>query len=120
MLALRAAAWLGQEPLRASLVLAAAGIGFGAVMYAAVFRGLARRNGDRISSAGERVCVFGFQTARGYVMTAAMILLGIALRHSPLPKPYLAVAYAGIGLGLFLASLGYASRFARSRTARAG
>jgi len=33
--------------------------------------------------------------------------MGIFLRHSPIPKPYLSVIYSGIGLGLFLSGIWY-------------
>jgi hypothetical protein len=36
-----------------------------------------------------------------------MIALGLLLRHSAIPKPYLAILYIGMGLALLLSSLRY-------------
>jgi hypothetical protein len=36
-----------------------------------------------------------------------MIVLGIALKNLPIPRPYLAILYTMIGGALFLASLQY-------------
>ncbi len=37
-----------------------------------------------------------------------MIAMGIYLRHSsPIPKPYLAILYIGLGASLFVSSLQY-------------
>ena len=44
---------------------------------------------------------------KSYLLLGVMMALGIGLRHSPLPKPYLAVLYIGIGLALVLSSVRY-------------
>ena len=36
-----------------------------------------------------------------------MIAMGAILRHSPIPKGYLAILYTGIGLALVLSSVRY-------------
>jgi hypothetical protein len=42
-----------------------------------------------------------------------MISMGIALRHSALPKRYLSILYIGIGLALFLSGIRYLRFFVR-------
>jgi len=42
-----------------------------------------------------------------------MVSMGIALRHSSLPKQYLSILYNGIGLGLFLSGIRYFRFFFR-------
>ena len=71
------------------------------------FGRLALKNIRRVDGLGERPCIFAFQAWTSYPLVAFMICLGLFLRHSPLPKPLLAVLYIGIGGGLFLAGLRY-------------
>ncbi len=52
-------------------------------------------------------CVFAFQSWKSYLIVVIMIAMGIGLRHSPIPKPYLSVLYIGIGLALILSSFRY-------------
>lgn len=51
---------------------------------------------------------------RNWLLVSLMIALGVALRHSPLPRPVLAVLYAAIGTALFAGSLQYYHRLWRS------
>ena len=51
------------------------------------------------------------QVWRSYLIVIVMIAMGIDLRHSPLPKPYLAVLYGGIGMALVLSSVRYLRHF---------
>ncbi|UCF59927.1 MAG: hypothetical protein JSV37_09175 [Anaerolineaceae bacterium] len=107
MLCTLAYGWLIQVEVLNALLLAAAGILLGTVIYRFGFLGLAIKNINRIHLLPEKACLFAFQEWKSYPLIAVMIALGITLRHSPIPKPYLAVLYIGIGLGLFLASLQY-------------
>jgi hypothetical protein len=52
-------------------------------------------------------CLFAFMTWKSYILVAVMMAMGVTLRHSPLPKPYLAIVYLGIGLALVLSSVRY-------------
>jgi len=71
------------------------------------FSKLAHRNIARLRSKRDRICIFAFQTWQSYLIVVFMMSLGMALRRSTFPKPYLAAGYLGIGGGLFLAGLGY-------------
>jgi hypothetical protein len=52
-------------------------------------------------------CIFSFMTWRSYLIVLVMVSMGIALRHSALPKDYLSILYNGIGLALFLSGIRY-------------
>jgi hypothetical protein len=85
------------------------------------FSKLARQNMERIyqqAPGKEKVCFFAFQNIRSYFIVIIMIALGFTLRHSPLPKIYLAPIYMTIGLGLFLSSLLYYNHVRRSHSIR--
>lgn len=101
--------WL--EPLnwRRALPLLLAGAALAFAIYYFGFCNLAEKNIRRIQAIeNEKVCFFAFQQWHSYPLVAFMISLGIFLRkYSPIPKPYLATMYIGIGGSLFLASLPY-------------
>lgn len=52
-------------------------------------------------------CLFAFVSWKSYLVIAVMITMGAILRHSTLPKHYLAILYIGMGLALVLSSLRY-------------
>lgn len=68
---------------------------------------IAISNIKRIQLLPEKPCFFAFMSWWNYPLVAFMISLGLALRHSPIPKSYLGILYIGIGGGLFLSSLRY-------------
>ncbi len=107
MLCGRAAGWLAPENTGHAAALALAGAGSGALIYRFKFARLADKNIKRIDHLDARASILAFQSAKTYILIVFMMGLGVALRHSPVPKPTLAVLYIGIGLGLFLASLRY-------------
>jgi len=55
----------------------------------------------------EKKCLFAFIPWKSYLIIAAMITMGAVLRHSDIPKQYLAILYIGIGLALILSSVRY-------------
>jgi hypothetical protein len=77
------------------------------------FLKIADKNLRRLLPLSEKRCVFSFMTWKSYILVAFMMALGITLRHSSLPKPYLSVLYNGIGLGLFLSGIRYFRFFFR-------
>ena len=85
----------------------------GALLASAIyyfgFSKLAKKNIQRINGmAGDKICIFAFQEWTSYPLIVVMIGLGLSLRILlPIPKPYLAILYIGIGGGLFLSSLCY-------------
>ena len=102
-------AWGWLQPLDTSqaAILAIAGVLLAMGIGGLGFGPLARKNLGRIARLPSRPCLFAFQAWTSYPLVMVMIGMGMVLRHSPFPKPWLAVLYLGIGGGLFLASIHY-------------
>lgn len=71
------------------------------------FLKIADKNLNRLLPVTSKKCVFSFMTWRSYLVVLVMVSMGIALRHSTLPKDYLSILYNGIGLALFLSGIRY-------------
>lgn len=107
-LSILAYGWLSVVVLGKAFLLTLAGVLLALAIYRFGFSKLAKQNIQRIRSIQrEKPSIFAFQKWSSYPLVAVMVVLGIILRHSPIPKPYLAVLYIGIGGGLFLSSLLY-------------
>jgi len=65
----------------------------------------ARANAERILAAGEHRCIGGTVTWPAWGLVAIMILAGVLLRHSALPRPWLGLAYLAVGSALLRGSL---------------
>jgi hypothetical protein len=85
-------------------------VGVGTMLLALAFSWLSKAPaGKRYGLAAYGVVLalvvhhFGFLR----IVDSVMIALGATLRHSAIPKPYLAILYIGIGLGLLLSSVRY-------------
>ncbi len=85
-------------------VLIAAGIAAGIVKARLVLVRAADRNADRVLARGDGRCLFGFLSWRGWLLVPAMMALGYALRHSPLPRPVVGLIYVAIGCALLAGS----------------
>lgn len=106
-----AVSWLAIQFSTASVLLGILGIVLSVVAYRLLFLKIARTNIDRILALKEKACLFSFQAWKGYLIIVVMITTGILLRHSVIPKPYLAVLYTTIGAALALASISYYTQF---------
>jgi hypothetical protein len=107
-----AIAWLSSSP-RNVLLMVLGGATVGYAIYRFGFSHLARRNLTRIytqSPQKDKVCIFAFQNTRSYLLVIVMMGLGYGLRHSGIPKTYLAAIYIAIGIALMLSSLLYYNR----------
>ena len=71
------------------------------------FSNVAKKNIERLSQFQDKVCFFAFQAWKSYLIIAVMAAMGAFLRHSPIPKQYLAVIYLAIGGALILSSFRY-------------
>lgn len=120
MLMIYAMTWLAPVAVPVEIALGGLGLVLAAVASKFLFRGIARKNIDRIERGPARSSVFAFQEWKSYVVTAGMIALGITLRHSAVPRPALAVVYAAIGGALVLAGGLYHRRFYREGRTRVG
>lgn len=99
--------WLAREGLVRGTGFELAGLLLALLVARRVFSPMARKNIRRLRRLPARGCFFAFQAWKSYVIIMFMAALGIALRHSPILKTYLAVVYTTIGGALFLASLHY-------------
>lgn len=113
MLGRYAFVWLTGSPSWVNAGLGLAGVVAAVPIYRLGFRKLARKNLTRIQELNERACLFAFLAWKSYAIVAVMITGGILLRHSAIPKPYLAILYAAIGGGLFLSSFVYYGQLRR-------
>jgi hypothetical protein len=107
--------WLLFVPRRLGLELTLLGVGSALPMYWFGFSHIAKKNIRRMNEFTHGVCVFAFQAWRGYAVIAFMMALGYMLRHSALPREYLACAYLMIGSSLILGSLQFYREFWNSR-----
>jgi hypothetical protein len=89
------------------------GIILSILIYSFGFLKLVNKNTSRILSKEGKVCIFAFQPWKSYLIILVMIGMGTALRHSPIPKPYLAIIYIGFGGAMVLSSLVYYRHFFR-------
>ena len=65
------------------------------------------KNLGRLLPAEEKKCIFSFMDWKSYLNVVVMAFLGIFVRHSSIPKIYLSVIYAAIGMALILSSVRY-------------
>jgi hypothetical protein len=57
------------------------------------------------------VCAFAFTAWRGYIIMGGMVVLGLTLRNSSIPKIYLSVPYGAMGGMLLIGSTRFFRRF---------
>ena len=77
------------------------------------FGSIAQKNIRRLRRLPSRGCFFAFQAWKSYLIIMVMIALGITLRHSSIPKHFLAVAYTAIGGALIVGSFYYYRHLSR-------
>lgn len=65
------------------------------------------KNLKRILQMDGKKCMFSFFPRKSYLLIIVMVAMGSILRHSMIPKEYLAILYIGIGLALILSSIRY-------------
>ena len=99
--------WLSPLGLRGAAVYYAAGFLAAMPIHHFGFLKIADKNLNRLLPLTEKKCLFSFMTWRSYIIVLIMVSMGIALRHSALPKRYLSILYSGIGLALFLSGIRY-------------
>ena len=104
--------WLREMNPGIALLYSAAGLLLAAAIYAITFKRFADQNIARIRDMkNDRICIFAFQRWTSYPLVVIMMSMGVYLRvYSPIPKPYLAILYIGIGSSLAFASGRYYRR----------
>jgi ABC-type nickel/cobalt efflux system permease component RcnA len=107
MLVSFAVSWLLPVNGREQFFLFAAGFVAAMPIHHFGFIKIADKNLQRLLPLTEKKCVFSFMTWKSYIIVLIMVSMGIALRHSSIPKKYLSILYNGIGLALFLSGIRY-------------
>jgi len=102
-----AVTWLSPMGFRGAGIYYAAGFLAAMPIHHFGFLKIADKNLNRLLPLTEKRCLFSFMTWRSYIIVLVMVSMGIMLRHSALPKPYLSILYSGIGLALFLSGIRY-------------
>lgn len=102
--------WLSAIPWQQAVPMGMLGIIFSLAIYHYKFSKIALKNIDRLCLLSDKSCFFALQAWYAYLIIIVMIALGIALRHSSIPKHYLAVLYTAMGGALFLASFHFFQR----------
>ncbi len=87
------------------------GVILAVLIYYFGFLKLVNKNTGRILSKEGKVCIFAFQPWKSYLIILVMIGMGTVLRHSSMPKHYLAIIYIGFGGAMILSSLVYYKYF---------
>jgi hypothetical protein len=99
--------WLAAGQWRWAEATGLLGIVLAFVAHRFCFSRLAFKNINRLCMLEEKTCIFAFQKWKSYLLVGVMVGLGFELRHSLIPKPYLAILYITIGGALLLSSLHY-------------
>jgi hypothetical protein len=99
--------WLNISPNVNFYGFAGAGVAVALLVHHFGFLKIVNINLKRILQSNDKKCVFSFIPWKSYVIIAVMATMGAILRHSVIPKPYLAIVYIGIGLALILSSFRY-------------
>jgi hypothetical protein len=107
MLVRFAVTWLSPMGFRSAGIFYASGFLAAMPIHHFGFLKIADKNLNRLLPLTEKRCVFSFMTWKSYIIVLVMVSMGIALRHSALPKKYLSILYNGIGLALFLSGIRY-------------
>ena len=108
--------WLSAAENINLFIFAGSGVGLALLIHHLGFLRIVDQNLNRIiPMQGER-CLFSFMPWKSYLIIAVMIFVGFLLRHSDLPKSYLAILYIAIGLALILSSKRYMRVFLREKS----
>ena len=105
--------WLSDAPKTIAFTFLGLGIVAALLVHHFGFLRIVDKNIERILPMFEKKCLFSFITWKSYMIIIVMVTMGIFLRHSSIPKKYLAILYTGIGLALILSSLRYLRVFIR-------
>jgi hypothetical protein len=107
MLIIFAVSWLSPYNGKEQLFFYLAGFLAAMPIHHFGFLKIADKNLNRLLPLTEKKCLFSFMTWKSYIIVLIMVSMGIALRHSSIPKRYLSILYNGIGLALFLSGIRY-------------
>jgi hypothetical protein len=107
MLLVFAYSWLSDAPRTTFFLFSGSGILVALLAHHFGFLKIVDKNIERILPMEDKKCLFSFITWKSYMIIIVMVAMGTLLRHSAIPKQYLAIVYTGVGLALILSSLRY-------------
>jgi hypothetical protein len=114
MLLLFAVSWLHKTVGINIYPYAAAGVVLALLVHHFGFLKIVDRNLYRILQMDpKKRCLFSFIPSKSYLIILVMVIMGVILRHSMIPKYDLSILYIGIGLALILSSVRYFRIFLR-------
>ena len=111
MLLTFAYSWLASIRLSMAFEFIAFGFAAALLIHHFGFLKVVDKNLGRILPMEGKQCAFSFMSWKSYVLVLFMVTIGIVLRHSTIPKSYLAILYVGIGIALILSSVRYIRYF---------
>jgi hypothetical protein len=111
MLVRYAVSWLSLCSGKEQLLFYSAGFLAAMPIHHFGFLRIADKNLNRLLPLTGKQNLFSFMTWKSYIIVVIMVSMGIALRHSAIPKRYLSILYNGIGLALFLSGIRYFRNF---------
>jgi hypothetical protein len=107
MMCATAIGWLADSGMGWGMAYGLAGLVLAVLPVRWGFGSIAQKNIRRLRRLPDRGCFFAFQAWKSYLIIMVMIALGVTLRHSSIPKHFLAVAYTAIGGALIVGSFYY-------------
>ena len=113
MLLFLAFSWLAKVSNINIYLFGGAGVVLALLAHHFGFLRIVDKNLERILPMDEKKCLFSFMPWKSYLIIVVMISMGAILRHSMIPKQYLAILYTAIGLALILSSVRYLRIFFR-------
>ncbi len=113
MLLVLAGSWLTTASNTTFLLFLGIGFVLALLVHHFGFLTIVDHNLERILVMDEKQCLFSFISWKSYLIIIIMVAMGVLLRHSEIPKHYLAILYTGIGLALILSSVRYMRVFFR-------
>jgi hypothetical protein len=113
MMCATAIAWLSDGGMGRGMAFGLAGLVLAMLSVRWGFGSIAQKNIRRLRRLPDRGCFFAFQAWKSYLIIMVMIVLGVTLRHSSIPKHFLAVAYTAIGGALIVGSFYYYRHLSR-------
>jgi hypothetical protein len=99
--------WLNTSQNNITLIYIMTGVALAMMVHHFGFLRIVDKNLGRLLPMEGKKCLFSFMTWKSYITVGFMVMLGVLLRHSTIPKPYLSILYIGIGLALILSSVRY-------------
>ena len=107
LLIVLALSWLSKISDNYRYIFAGAGLFLALLIHHFGFLKIVDKNLKRILLMDGKKCMFSFFPRKSYLLIIVMVAMGSILRHSMIPKEYLAILYIGIGLALILSSIRY-------------